>query len=152
MPAPRFARRRFLGIAPGAALAAGLLLTGCEDPSTKALRPDIPPTPTSMLTAAEIGVLLGADYIDTELGFFISYPSDWGVDTAEEDGLAIAFKAPAPDTDSTGTAYASITVDTYVPDDFPRETSRYFLELTLENGVPLLEASLPEFELLATGI
>ncbi len=29
-----------------------------------------------MLTAAEIGALLESDYIDTDLGFFISYPSD----------------------------------------------------------------------------
>ena len=73
MPAPRIARRRFLGAALGAPLA-GLLLAGCEDPATRALRPEIPPTP--MLTAAEIGALLESDYIDTELGFFISYPSD----------------------------------------------------------------------------
>jgi len=118
MPAPRIARRRSLGAALGAPLA------GYEDPATRALRPEIPPTP--MLTAAEIGALLESDYIDTDLGFFISYPSDWGVDTAEEEGLAIAFKVPAPDTDATGTAYASITVDTYVPEDFParhRDTS-----------------------------
>jgi hypothetical protein len=40
-------------------------------------------------------------------------------------------------------------VDTYVPDDFPRTTTRFFLEITLENGIPLLEESLPAFELLA---
>jgi len=61
----------------------------------------------------------------------------------------VAFRAPVADTDATGTAYPTITVDTYVPDDFPRTTTRFFLEVTMENGIPLLEESLPAFELLA---
>lgn len=128
------------------------VLVSCEDPATKTLRPDIPPTPTPVLTADQIAAVVGLDHIDTELGFFISYPVDWRVDPAEDEGLAIAFKAPVADTDATGTAFTSITVDTYVPEGFPRETTRFFLETTLKNGVPLLEASLPAFELLAADI
>jgi hypothetical protein len=96
-----------------------------------------------VLAAADIQRLLGSDYLDPELGFFVSYPSDWTVDPVEEEGLAVAFRAPVADTDATSTAYPTITVDTYIPDDFPRTTTRFFLEITLENGIPLLEESLP---------
>ena len=139
----------------GGPLLLGGVLSACENPLSPTPTPTPAPTPrppAPALTPEDIQALLGSDYLDTDLGFFISYPSDWTVDPAEEAGLAIAFKAPVADTDATGTAYPSITVDTYVPEGFPRTTTRFFLEVTLENGVPLLEESLPAFELLATDI
>ena len=153
MPAPiRVGRRRIISGLVETPLLLGGLLSACENPISRAPTPTPGPTPRPpppVLAAADIQRLLGSDYLDPELGFFVSYPSDWTVDPVEEEGLAVAFRAPVADTDATGTAYPTITADTYVPDDFPRTTTRFFLEITLENGIPLLEESLPAFELLA---
>ncbi len=148
-------RRRIISGLVGAPLLLGGIMSACENPLNSAEAPTPTPpsrSPTPVLSPGDIEALLGSDYLDTELGFFISYPSHWNVDAVEAEGLAIAFKAPVADVDSTGRAYTSITVVTYVPDNFPRATTRLFLEVTLENGVPLLEASMPAFELLATDI
>ena len=129
----------------------GGILSACENPISRKPTPTPEPTPRPpppLLSTADIQALLGSDYLDPDLGFFVSYPTAWTVDAVEEAGLAVVFRAPVADTDTTGTAYPTITVDTYVPADFPRTTTRYYLEITVENGVPLLEQSLPAFELL----
>jgi len=142
--------RVFLGIA-----VAAVLVASCS-PAVEAPEPTRTPTrnvfvtPTPVFSDAEMSSLLGADFIRPESGFFISYPKAWEYSTDPEQGFDAAFRAPVGDHDAGGEVFASIAVGSDPAPNYTGRPGREYLDNTLTKGVQVLEASMKDFELIAS--